>query len=150
MSEEEIISYSKLQKLFRKAADLELNKTISERIIVFLKKKLNDMFYIAEEKARGEGRDYIKLSDLPLTKGFKNSMDEFMNLEEIVDVAPIEKFAKSVTAYPMDSDLIDNLGIIAGTLFVLVGRVIKLVNPLAKRPGIDEVERAIKILDLTL
>ncbi len=151
---EMIIPYPQLQKILKETCDLSLYKVEAEKMMEIVEKKLADLFEVAYEKAKAEGRDVIMLRDLPLTKGFLNSMDLFRMAikRENVEIEPIKKFVlkRIPTETPLQDDLIDELPIITGTLFVLIGRVIKALHPDVERVYDEHIEEAKKVLDYTL
>ncbi len=139
-----IVPYPQLKKILEETCELDVYKVEAERMMDIVEKKLSDIFEVAYEKARAEGREEIKLRDLPLTKGFLNSMELFRKAIERqnIDVEPIKKFVlKELTVdAPLQDELVDELPVITGTLFVLIGRVIKTLHP----------DEAKKVLDYTL
>ncbi len=151
---EMIIPYPQLQKILRETCDLGLYKVEAEKMMEIVEKKLADLFEVAYDKAKAEGRNVIMLRDLPLTKGFLNSMDLFRMVikRENVEIEPIKKFVlkKIPTDMPLQDELVDELPIITGTLFVLIGRVIKALHPDVERVYDDHIDEAKRVLDYTL
>ena len=118
------------------------------------KKKLTDLFEVAYENAISERNETIKLRHLPLTKGFKNSMNLFRAVieSEGVEIDPIRKFIlrEISVEVPLEEELVNELPIIVGTLFVLVGRIIKALHPEIRNIYPEHIEEAKKVLDYTL
>ncbi len=116
--------------------------------------KLADLFEVAYEKAKAEGREMIMLRDFPLTKGFLASIELFRKAIERqnINVAPIKKFVlKGLPVdVPLQDELVDELPIITGTLFVLIGRVIKALHPDAKNVKDEYIDEVRRFLDYTL
>jgi hypothetical protein len=151
---EMIIPYPQLQKILERTCELAVIKPRAEEMMDIVEKKLADLFEVAYENAIAEGSDTIKFRHLPLTKGFKNSMDLFRAVieDEKVEIEPIRKYVlKKIPAdMPLEEDVVNELPIIAGTLFVLVGRVIKALHPEIKNVYPEHIEEAKKVLDYTL
>jgi len=151
---EMIIPYPQLQKILRETCELNVYKVEAEKMMDIVEKKLADLFEVACEKAKAEGRKTVMLRDLPLTKGFLNSMDLFRMAisRENVQIEPIKKFVlKKIPAdMPLQDELVDELPVITGTLFVLIGRVIKALHPDVEKVHDDHIDEAKKVLDYTL
>lgn len=72
--------------------------------------------------------------------------------DEGVEIEPIRKFVlKKIPAdIPLEEEVVNELPIIAGTLFVLVGRVIKALHTEIRNVYPEHIEEAEKVLDYTL
>ncbi|MCO6041235.1 DUF1931 family protein [Thermococcus alcaliphilus] len=149
-----IIPFPQLEKILEKTCELALTKPRAEEMMDIVEKKLADLFEVAYENAIAEGSDTIKLRHLPLTKGFKNSMNLFRVIirDEKVEIEPIRKFvlASIPAEMPLEEELVDELPIITGTLFVLIGRVIKALHPEIRNVYPEHIEEAKRVLDYTL
>ena len=130
---EMMIPFPQLQKILEKTCELALIKPRAEEMMKIIEKKLTDLFEVAYENAISERNETIKLRHLPLTKGFKNSMNLFRAVieSEGVEIDPIRKFIlrEISVEVPLEEELVNELPIIVGTLFVLVGRIIKALHP---------------------
>jgi hypothetical protein len=82
-----------------------------------------EVLEVAAERERAEGRDVVRWRDLPLTKGL---------------LATMERYER------------ERLPSLVATVLLLVGYVVKLVDPGARKPSKRDIERAARILDLTL
>ncbi|WP_010478595.1 DUF1931 family protein [Thermococcus zilligii] len=151
---EMIIPYPQLQKILERTCELAVIKPRAEEMMEIVEKKLADLFEVAYENAIAEGSGTIKLRHIPVTKGFKNSMNLFRAIieDEGVEIEPIRKFVlKKIPAdIPLEEEVVNELPIIAGTLFVLVGRVIKALHPEIRNVYPEHIEEAEKVLDYTL
>jgi len=151
---EMIIPYPQLKKILEETCELDVYKVEAEKMMDIVEKKLADLFEVAYEKAKAERREEIMFRDLPLTKGFLASMELFRKAIERqnVDVEPIKKFVlRSIPVeVPLQDELVDELPIITGTLFVLIGRVIKALHPDVERVREEHIEEAKRVLDYTL
>ncbi len=79
---ETIMGVAKFERLFRKAAGLEVDKSDLKRLSDFINQKLYDLLLIGESKAKANNRDIIEPWDLPITKGLQESINEFKQIEE--------------------------------------------------------------------
>ena len=151
---EMMIPFPQLQKILEKTCELALIKPRAEEMMKIIEKKLTDLFEVAYENAISERNKTIKLRHLPLTKGFKNSMNLFRAVieSEGVEIDPIRKFIlrEISVEVPLEEELVNELPIIVGTLFVLVGRIIKALHPEIRNIYPEHIEEAKKVLDYTL
>ncbi|ACS89931.1 MULTISPECIES: DUF1931 family protein [Thermococcus] len=151
---EMIIPFPQLQKILEKTCELALIKPRAEEMMKIVERKLTDLFEVAYENAMSERSETIKLRHLPLTKGFKNSMNLFRAVieSEGVEIDPIRKFILRgiPVEVPLEEELVNELPIIVGTLFVLVGRIIKALHPEIRNVYPEHIEEAQKVLDYTL
>jgi len=151
---EMMIPFPQLQKILEKTCELALIKPRAEEMMKIIEKKLTDLFEVAYENAISERNETIKLRHLPLTKGFKNSMNLFRAVieSEGVEIDPIRKFIlrEISVEVPLEEELVNELPIIVGTLFVLVGRIIKALHPEIRNIYPEHIEEAKKVLDYTL
>jgi histone H3/H4 len=151
---EMIIPYPQLQKILERTCELAVIKPRAGEMMDIVEKKLADLFEVAYENAKAENSETIKLRHIPITKGFKNSMNLFRAVieDENVQMEPIRKYVlkKIPGDKPLEEDVVNELPIITGTLFVLVGRVIKALHPEIKNVYPEHIEEAKKVLDYTL
>lgn len=151
---EMIIPYPQLQKILERTCELAVIKPRAEEMMDIVEKKLADLFEVAYENAKAERSSTIKMRHIPITKGFKNSLNLFRAVieDEKVEIEPIRKYVlkKIPGDIPLEEDVVNELPIIAGTLFVLVGRVIKALHPEIKNVYPEHIEEAKKVLDYTL
>ncbi|UXD21321.1 hypothetical protein IPA_02890 [Ignicoccus pacificus DSM 13166] len=151
-----VIGFTRLQTLYRRSVGLDIDKAKAIEIIETAEKKLADLFDVAFQRAEAEGRDYVTWKDLPITKGLAETMERFERKreelgEEKLDLGPIAEYLSGIIDYDKVSDDVkENLPKLVGTLLVLEGYIIKLVDPGARRPSKEDLERARQILDLTL
>ncbi|WP_297466593.1 DUF1931 family protein [Thermococcus sp.] len=151
---EMIIPYPQLQKILERTCELAVIKPRAEEMMDIVEKKLADLFEVAYENAKAERSSTIKMRHIPITKGFKNSLNLFRAVieDEKVQIEPIRKYVlkKIPGDIPLEEDVVNELPIIAGTLFVLIGRVIKALHPEIKNVYPEHIEEAKKVLDYTL
>ncbi len=146
-----VVGFKKIEAVFKKAASLELDKSKADRIVDIVEKKFHDLLLIAVEKAGYNGRDIIMSADMPLTKGFEGSIREFKKLEEEVDIKDVLLFLEQIPPlkYPISKELEELLPEYIGALMLIVARVLKQIGA-QRKPSVEDIEKASRILDLTL
>ncbi|OMH40503.1 DUF1931 family protein [Desulfurobacterium indicum] len=147
-----IVGFGKLETLFRKAAGLDIDKNKAKAITDIVEKKLYDLLLIGERNAKYNGRDVIWECDVPLTKGFLETIQKFKELEEQLELQDILDFlaTQPPLKYPLEAELENKLPEIVGTLLFIIARIIKTVDEGCRQPSTEDIERAGKILDLTM
>ncbi len=146
-----VVGFKKLEAVFRKAAGIDLDKSKADEIIDIIEKKFHDMLLVAVEKAGYNGRDVIMEPDMPVTKGFEESLRQFRELEEEVDIQDVLQFLEQVPPlkYPISAELEEKLPEYIGALMLIIARVLKEIGA-GRKPSKDDIERTRRILDLTL
>ncbi len=147
-----IVGFAKLEALFRKAASIDLDKNKAKAITDIVEKKLYDLLLIGERNAKYNGREVIWECDIPLTKGFLESIHKFKELEEELVLEDILNFlaTQPPLKYPLEAELEQKLPEIVGTLLYIIARILKEVDENCRQPSMEDIERAGKILDLTM
>ncbi len=146
-----VVGFKKLEAVFRKAAGIDLDKSKADRITDIVEKKFHDLLLVAVEKAGYNGRDVIMEADMPLTRGFEESIREFKKLEEEVDLQDVLAFLEKIPPlkYPISAELEAKLPEYIGALMLIIARVLKEVGA-DRRPSTEDIDRTERILDLTL
>jgi len=147
-----VIGFARLEQIVRRAAGIDIDKNKGARIVDMVEKKLYDLLKVGEENASYNDRQVIWLSDIPLTMGFRLSMNKFRQLEEEVPIEDILKFlaAKPPLKYPLEAELEGKLPEIVGTLIYIIANILKEVSEDNRYPSEDELDKTERILDLTL
>jgi hypothetical protein len=88
---------------------------------------------------------------MPVTKGFEESLRQFKQLEEEVDVQDVLQFLEQIPPlkYPISAELEAKLPEYIGALMLIIARVLKELGA-ERKPSKDDIERTRRILDLTL
>jgi hypothetical protein len=94
---------------------------------------------IGVRNASYNNRDIVMEPDLPLTKGILEHLQDFRRYEEAIDLQPI---LDHLAAYPplerpLSLDVEAMLPELAGTLAMLAGQAMKIVDPDVKNPDSD-------------
>ncbi|WP_456472495.1 DUF1931 family protein [Methanocaldococcus sp.] len=151
---EMIIPYPQLKKLMKVTCEVDLYKTEAEDMMDIVEKKVADLFEVAYKNAKEENAKIIKMRHIPLTKGMLASMELFKEVieEENIIADTIKKYVmkKIPGDLPLDDIVVDNLPLITGTIFIILGRVIKALHEDIERIRREHIEEAKKVLDYTL
>ncbi|EDM24449.1 DUF1931 family protein [Caminibacter mediatlanticus TB-2] len=146
-----VVGFKKIEAVFRKAAGIDLDKSKADEIIDIVEKKFHDMLLVAVEKAGYNGRDVIMEPDMPVTKGFEESLRQFKELEEEVELQDVLQFLEQIPPlkYPISAELEAKLPEYIGALMLIIARVLKEIGA-GRKPSKEDIERTSRILDLTL
>jgi hypothetical protein len=147
-----IEGYHRLKEFLRRSAGLDIDKSDMERLTELIGGKLNDLLVIGVRNASYNNRDIIMEPDLPLTKGILEHMKDFRRYEESIDLKPI---LDHLAAYPplerpLSLEVEAMLPELVGTLAMLAGRAMKIIDPGVKNPGSDVWERVLRLMELLL
>jgi len=147
-----ILGYTKLETLFRKAASLDIDKGHAKEITDIIEKKLVDLLIAGERNANLNGRDVIWEGDLPITKGLQETIIAFNKLEEEIDVQDVLNYLTTVPPlkYPLAAELEAKLPEITGAILVVMARIMKEIDEEKRRVNHELIEKAARIMDLTL
>jgi hypothetical protein len=143
---------SRFERLFRVAANLDIDKADIKRHEEFVNHKLYDLLVCGEATARANGRRVIAPHDLPITTGLQQSIEAFREMDETIALQPILTYlAKRPPldlAYGGETEA--ELSDIAGGLSVALARSFKLIDPDLKNPQARHWDRAFGIFNLLL
>jgi hypothetical protein len=141
-----------LERFFRAAASLDVDKEDLRRHNDFVGQKVYDLLLIGQAAARFNLRDVIEVWDLPVTKGLQESMDRFEELDEAVELQPIldAMAARGPLDLALGVDTEARLPTIAGGVSVALAQALKLIDPRSKNPSSQHWKRAFQLFDLLL
>ncbi len=142
------------EKLFRQTASLDVDKKDLKRLSDLVGKKLNDLLVVGVRNASYNARDIVMEPDLPLTKGFLESLRQFRALEMTADI-PLKPVLEHLATYPplerdLSADVEEMLPELVGALILILGKTMKEVDPKVKNPSTEHWDRVERIFDLTL
>ena len=144
-----IMAISEFERLFRKAASLDIDKNDIKRLSDFLGKKIYDLLVVAERNAKYNGRDIIYEPDVPVTKGLQETIQEFEKMDVALRLEPVLDHLAGLP--PMDLEVSEDvrklLPKLAGALVVAAARVLKVLDPGLKNPQTEHWERMEIIFD---
>ncbi|TQM67114.1 uncharacterized protein DUF1931 [Actinomadura hallensis] len=147
-----VMGVSRFERFFRAAAGLDVDKNDLRRYYEFIDAKLYDLLLIGQARAEANGRDIIEPPDLPITKGLQESIHQFRELNEEIEVEPIlELLARRP---PLDlvvrEDTDEKLPEIAGGLSFALAQAFRIMFPERLNPQTEHWERVERIFDLLL
>ncbi len=147
-----VMGVKHLEKLFREAASLDIDKSDIKRLDDFINERLHDLLLMAQRIAKMNGRDVITEADVPLTRGLQENMQVFRKMDEELPVEDI--LAHLAKLPPMDlaigADVEEMLPALAGGMTVSLARVFKAVNPEMKNPQSEDWRQVEEIYGLLL
>jgi hypothetical protein len=144
------IGISRFERLFRLAAELDVDKEDLRRHHEFVNRKILDLLLRAQANAKANERDVMQPFDLPITKGLQERMHEFRRLDRETEVRPILEQLTAEPALDMaySADLEAMLPEVAGGLSVALAHSFKIIEPNLKNPQTLHWERAFALFDL--
>jgi hypothetical protein len=142
----------RLERLYRSAAGLDVDKSDLKRHRDFLHHKIADLLLRGEANAKANGRDVIERWDLPITKGLQERIHEFRKLDAEVEAEPIlEQWAVwPLLELELSVDTREFLPDIAGGLSVALAKAFTIIDPKLHNPATTHWERAFRVFDLLL
>jgi Domain of unknown function (DUF1931) len=147
-----VMSVPRFERFFRRAAGLDVDKDDLKRYSEFVNHKLYDLLLIGQAHASANGRDVVEPSDLPVTKGLQETIHQFRELDEELELRPI--LEQLATLPPLDRPLTaeaeTRLPDLVGGLSLGLARTFTIVEPKLKNPQSRHWERAFRIFDLLL
>src|SRR4030081_3816418 len=83
------MSVAKFERFFRITAGLDVDKQDLKRYSDFINQKVYDLLIRAEAGAKANGRVIIDPLNPPIIKGLQESIREFENIDELIELRPI-------------------------------------------------------------
>jgi hypothetical protein len=147
-----ITNIPKLERFFRLAASLDIDKDDLARYDEFLNHKVYDLLLRAQAAATANARDIIFPQDLPLTKGLQERIHEFRNLDQQIGLKPVldQLIKRPMLDLGCNEETDSALSEIAGGLSVALARSFKIIDPDLKNPTKQHWEREFALFDLLL
>jgi hypothetical protein len=147
-----VMSVSRFEQFFRRAASLDVDKADLKRYDEFVNHKIYDLLLVAQAHAKANARDVMLPMDLPIPKGLQECIHDFVDLDEEIELSGI---LEQLTRFPIldleySEDLARELPKIAGGLSVALGRSFKILDAQLKNPSSEHWERAFRVFDLVL
>jgi hypothetical protein len=114
--------------------------------------KIYDLLLRGQAAAKANGRVIIEPFDPPITKGLQESIHEFRNIDEQIELKPILDHLAALP--PLDliysSETEDRLPEFAGGISLALARSFKIIDPELKNPQTEHWERSQRMFDLLL
>jgi hypothetical protein len=147
-----VMAVARFERLFRRAAGIDVDKMDLRRYSDFVNHKLYDLLVVGEEAARLNGQDAIEPFHLPITNGLQKCIEEFRTLDEEVELDPIldQLAARPPLDMPYGQELEALFPVIIGGLSVALAHSFKIVDPALKNPSTEHWQRSFQIFDLLL
>jgi uncharacterized protein DUF1931 len=147
-----IMGYTRMKEFLRRSARVDIDKSDMDRLTDLIGRKLNDLLVIGVRNASYNNRDIVMEPDLPLTKGILEHIKVFRRYEEEIDLKPI---LDHLATYPplertLSLDVEAKLPDIVGTLAMLAGQALKIIDPDVENPGRDLWDRVLRLMELLL
>jgi uncharacterized protein DUF1931 len=146
------MSVTKLERFFRAASGIDVDKDDVKRYSDFIHAKLYDLLVMAEATAKANGRDIIQPWDLPITKGLQERIHQFVKLDEAIELQPIlDRLAEAPQLdLAIDDDTVQRLPLVAGGLSVALACSFGIIEPRLENPSTEHWRRAFSLFDLLL
>jgi hypothetical protein len=142
----------RLEKLFRRTGDLELDKSDLERLETFVRRKVEDLIVRGEANAKANDRDVIQPWDLPITKGLQETIHRFRQINAELQLS--DYLAAMTGSPPSDLAIGDDtqarFSEIAGGLCLALAETFRIIDQKLKNPTTRDWERAYRLFDLLL
>lgn len=147
-----LMGYTRMKEFLRRSAGIEIDKSDMDRLSDLIGRELNDLLVIGVRNASYNNRDIIMEPDLPLTKGILERRQEFRRYEESIDLKPI---LEHLATYPplertLSLEVEAMLPELVGTLAMIAGRAMKIIDPDVKNPGSELWDRVLHLMELML
>jgi hypothetical protein len=146
------MAVSRFERFFRVAAELDVDKSDLKRYNDFISEKLYDLLLMGQATAKANVRDVLEPWDLPITKGLQESIHQFRDIDQEIELTPI--LQQLATYPPLDrapsEEAEARFPEIVGGLSLALGRTFKIIEPGLKNPQTRHWDSAIAIFDLLL
>ena len=147
-----VMGIKQFQRLFRKAAQLNIDKNDVKRLSDFVGERLRNLLILGQVTANINGRDIIDYPDIPITSGLQEAIRDFKEYDEQLALSSI--LEQQATLPPLKlgiSDMLEKkIPELVGGITISLARVFKAINPELKNPGSREWEQVNEIYRLLL
>jgi hypothetical protein len=144
-----VFGVARLERFFRLAGELDVDKADLKRFSDFVERKLYDLLLMGQATASANLRDLVEPYDLPITKGIQENIHEFRGMDDDIELKPI--LDRLATYPPLDrmpsEETETRLPEIVGGLALALTKILKIVDPEVKNPQSRHWERAMRIFD---
>jgi hypothetical protein len=147
-----VMSVAKFERFFRITAGLDVDKQDLKRYGDFINQKVYDLLIRAEAVAKANGRVIIDPFDLPVIKGLQESIREFENIDEQIELRPIldHLTARPPLDLPYGENTESRLPVVVGGLSVALARAFKIIDGNLKNPATEHWQQCFRIFDLLM
>jgi len=146
-----VVGFHRLEELFRRGAGLDIKKGHAKAITDVVEDKLYDLLLMGQVTAKYNGRDIIWKYDLPITKGLEETIDEFKKLQQEISLKDVlDRLATHPPLYELEIELEKSLVDIVGGLTLVLAKTMKALKEEKRAVDHELIERAKRVMDLTL
>ncbi|KWX00386.1 DUF1931 domain-containing protein [Carbonactinospora thermoautotrophica] len=147
-----VMGVAKFERFFRAAAGLDVDKDDLRRYSDFVNQKLYDLLVVGQAAAKANGRDIINPPDLPITKGLQESIRDFKDINEEIELQRVLEnlAARPSLDLPFSEETQAQLPTIVGGMSVALARAFKIIDPDVRNPQTEQWERVFRIFALLL
>ena len=147
-----VTGYNRVKDLLRRSAGIDIDKADMKRLSDLIGGKLYDLLVIGVRNASYNDRDVVMEPDLPLTKGFLERIQDFRRYDEQIG---LKEILEQLARYPpleraLSADVEAMLPAIAGTLAMLAGETMKVIDPDVKNPDDAIWDKVFTLMDVLL
>jgi hypothetical protein len=139
-----------LQRFFREAGGVDVDKADLDRYRRFVDEKVDDIAIAGRDAATWNGRDVIAPQDLPITKGLQERMREFGTLGTADDLR--QWLGQTLRRPPDDVTFGEEteavLNDVFGGISVALARSFRIVDADVKNPSTQHWDRAFELFRL--
>ena len=141
-----------IERFFRVAAGLDLDKEDIRRYYDFVDEKVSDLLLMAQHTARANERVRVEPRDLPITKGLQENIHDFRKLDIDIGVETIlnQNLPEPQMDLPYSEETEGRLPDIAGGLTLAIARAFEIIDPDLKHPATREWEKAFRMFNQLL
>jgi hypothetical protein len=141
-----------LQRFFREAAGIDVDKSDLDRYRTFVDEKVDDIAIAGRDAARWNDRDVIAPQDLPITKGLQEQMREFGKMGVADDIRQwmsqtLRRPPDDVTFGEETEAVLDD---VFGGISVALARSFRILESDVKNPTSQHWDRAFELFRMTL
>ena len=147
-----VMAVSKIERFFRAAASLDIDKSDVKRFQDFVHQKIYDLLLMGQATAKGNDRDIMQPRDLPITKGLQESMHRFRKLDQ---ESGLEDILEGLATWPplevaLAEETEARLTEVAGGLSMALAESFSIVDPNVANPQTWQWERVFRLFNLLL
>ena len=146
-----VMAFRQFERLFREVASLDIDKSDLKRMEDFIADRLHELLLRGQAFAKMNGRDLIEYTDLPITAGLQENIQEFRKLDETLNLSPILDKLSGLPLLDLDyaESTLQHIPEITGGITTSLAKVFRVLDDRLKNPGSkewDKVERIYAIL----
>lgn len=147
-----VFGAKRLEELVRRVSGLDFDKSDLKRLSDLVDDKLYDLLLIGVRHASYNNRDLVMEPDLPLTKGLRESMQDFALYQEELAIEPV---LEELATYPVldrepSQEVVDMLPHLLGTLIMVTTELMQIVEPGVINPTATTWDRVKETMDLLI